>query len=159
MDLNALSMNEVSQLLTTIANSGIVNTTFNKVNMIKTSKESKERESKYEEIINELISENQQLLSIAQTYRSEYNRVNISDEDIQQLRNTVQRIINLFKKDIPEEELEGVERLIDLIQVDTLKTMQLLGFNYSEAIGKPLTEICSKKIKNYFNFQIINLEE
>ena len=28
-----------------------------------------------------------------------------------------------------------------LISKDTLKTMQLLGFNYKEAIGEPHTEI------------------
>lgn len=32
--------------------------------------------------------------------------------------------------------------------MDTLKTMQLLGFNYKAAIGEPLTEICANAITN-----------
>ncbi|MPM69444.1 hypothetical protein SDC9_116389 [bioreactor metagenome] len=37
--------------------------------------------------------------------------------------------------------------LVELLNKDTLKTMQLLGFNYKEAIGQPLTEVCSNAIK------------
>ena len=39
----------------------------------------------------------------------------------------------------------------DLISVDTLKTMQLLGFNYKAAIGEPLTEICANAISSLGN--------
>ena len=35
--------------------------------------------------------------------------------------------------------------------VDTLKTMQLLGFNYKEAIGIPLTKLCTQAIENLSN--------
>lgn len=38
--------------------------------------------------------------------------------------------------------------LIDFIQVDTLRTMQLLGFNYKKAIGEPLTKLCADAISN-----------
>lgn len=33
--------------------------------------------------------------------------------------------------------------------MDTLKTMQLLGFNYKAAIGEPLTQICAKAITSF----------
>ena len=42
---------------------------------------------------------------------------------------------------------KSIEQLVDLIQVDTLRTMQLLGFNYREAIGDPLTELVANSIK------------
>lgn len=42
---------------------------------------------------------------------------------------------------------ESIGQLVDLIQVDTLRTMQLLGFNYREAIGEPLTELVANSIK------------
>ncbi|MCE2352734.1 hypothetical protein MKI28_00515 [Streptococcus thermophilus] len=38
-------------------------------------------------------------------------------------------------------------QLVALLNKDTLKTMQLLGFNYKEAIGEPLTEACSNAIR------------
>ena len=36
-------------------------------------------------------------------------------------------------------QVESYEQIKELISVDTLKTMQLLGFNYKAAIGEPLT--------------------
>ncbi|MFW3479703.1 hypothetical protein ACRCJP_01050 [Aerococcus urinaeequi] len=42
---------------------------------------------------------------------------------------------------------KSIEQLVDLIQVDTLRTMQLSGFNYREAIGEPLTELVANSIK------------
>ena len=38
--------------------------------------------------------------------------------------------------------------MAELLNKDTLKTMQLLGFNYREAIGEPLTEVCANTIKS-----------
>ena len=40
--------------------------------------------------------------------------------------------------------------------MDTLKTMQLLGFNYKAAIGEPLTQICANAITNLGNKQKTN---
>lgn len=36
----------------------------------------------------------------------------------------------------------------ELINVDILKAMQLLGFNYKAAIGEPLTDLCAKSIRS-----------
>ena len=36
-------------------------------------------------------------------------------------------------------QIQTYEQIKELISVDTLKTMQLLGFNYKSAIGEPLT--------------------
>lgn len=44
------------------------------------------------------------------------------------------------------ENIESFEQLKELISVDTLKTMQLLGFNYKAAIGEPLTKLCADAI-------------
>lgn len=50
-----------------------------------------------------------------------------------------------------EEQRKKLEQAVDLIQVDTLRTMQLLGFNYKKAIGEPLTEITSRTIASSFS--------
>lgn len=44
-------------------------------------------------------------------------------------------------------EKDSMNQLVALLNKDTLKTMQLLGFNYKEAIGEPLTEVCSNAIR------------
>ena len=38
-----------------------------------------------------------------------------------------------------KEQTKVYEQFMELISVDTLKTMQLIGFNYKTAIGEPLT--------------------
>lgn len=40
---------------------------------------------------------------------------------------------------ISAEQIEVYKQIKEFISIDTLKTMQLLGFNYKAAIGEPLT--------------------
>lgn len=49
------------------------------------------------------------------------------------------------------DKIDSFEQLKDLISVDTLKTMQLLGFNYKAAIGEPLTNLCADAISSLCN--------
>lgn len=72
-------------------------------------------------------------------------KVVISDEDIQHLYNTVSRILEIIKEtqmasakllgseagETVKKQAESYEQIRALISVDTLKTMQLLGFYYS----------------------------
>ena len=44
-------------------------------------------------------------------------------------------------------QISAFEQIKNLISVDTLKTMQLLGFNFKIAIGEPLTNM----LKNFIN--------
>ena len=104
-------------------------------------------------------------IRIAQSYKSELEKVVISDEDIQHLHNTVSNILEIIKSiqitnALPKGEyeiakvksqVESYEKIKELISVDTLKTMQLLGFNYKAAIGEPLTEICANAISKLGN--------
>ena len=109
--------------------------------------------------------EREEAVRIAQAYKSELERIVISDEDIEHLHNTVSRILEIVKSFQlasamlkGEDELAKVEKQVAsyeqikaLISVDTLKTMQLLGFNYKAAIGEPLTQICADAISNIGN--------
>ena len=126
---------------------------------------SKKIRNTYDEIVNELLSERDEAVRIAQSYKSELERIVISDDDIVHLHNTVSRILEIIKAfqlvDVTakgQEEVEKVtaqvqsyEQIKELISVDTLKTMQLLGFNYKAAIGEPLTQICANAITNIGN--------
>lgn len=48
-------------------------------------------------------------------------------------------------------QVQGYEQIKELISVDTLKSMQLLGFNYKAAIGEPLTQLCANAITGWGN--------
>lgn len=144
----------------TIANAGVelgilaVKGTTAKINSkiqsMKTEREADKLRNSYDDIVNELLSERADALRIAQIYKEQYEQVTIKDEDIEYLHNTLIRIISLFSSfgNVTEEQSSSFRQIAELLNKDTLKTMQLLGFNYREAIGEPLTEICANAIKS-----------
>lgn len=117
-----------------------------KIETIKTEKNIDKVRNKYDEIINELISDNQEAIRLALLYKSELEKIEISDQDIEHLHNTVTRVLDILKVMSPKTPVDTFEPLKELIDVDTLKAMQLLGFNYKAAIGEPLTELCASVI-------------
>lgn len=121
-----------------------------KIQSMKTEREADKLRSAYDDIVNELIIERAEALRIAQIYKEEYEKVTIKDEDIEYLHNTLIRIISLFSSfgNVTEEQTVSFQQMAELLNKDTLKTMQLLGFNYREAIGEPLTEVCANTIKS-----------
>ena len=113
-----------------------------------------EQQTAYEEIIMELLNGKHEMEQIAREYKRLYDQISISDEDIEYLQKTIRRVLDVLLNQTPytkTEDVESYEMLINLINKDTLKTMQLLGFNYKEAIGEPLTEITSSAIYGAFN--------
>lgn len=139
--------------LAELAVKGTATAVSSKIRAIKEEKSIDKIRNTYDEIINELLNEREEAVRIAQAYKSELEKVVISDEDIQHLHNTVSRILEIVKntqiaaaeKTSPEtvetvkSQVESYEKIKELISVDTLKTMQLIGFNYKSAIGEPLT--------------------
>ena len=132
----------------------------------------------YEAIINGLVQDRLDAIAAAQAYKQEVDRLEISDEDIEQLQNTIGRVLDLLgeidKKEKAErhqlaifmramggenaEDVEQPDQIEDftkmanqiksLFNADTLKAIQLLGFNYKEAIGDPLTRVCARAIES-----------
>ena len=121
-----------------------------KIQSMKTEREADKLRSAYDDIVNELIIERAEALRIAQIYKEEYEKVTIKDEDIEYLHNTLIRIISLFSSfgNVTEEQTVSFQQMAELLNKDTLKTMQLLGFNDREAIGEPLSEVCANTIKS-----------
>ena len=143
--------------LTKLVVKGTATTVAKKVNEIKFEKDIKNVRKIYDEIINELIQERDEAIRIAQSYKSELDRIEISDKDIEHLHKTISRLLEILKSMSPSssnnsnenEGLEFYEQLKELINIDTLKTMQLLGFNYKAAIGEPLTVLCANAITSF----------
>ncbi len=156
----ASALAEMGISLTTLAVKGTATAINSKIKSIKDEKNLEKVRNTYDEIISELLSEREEAIRIAQAYKTELDRIVISDEDIQHLHNTVSRVLEIIKSfqllsamSKGEDEVQKVtaqvssyEQLKELISVDTLKTMQLLGFNYKAAIGDPLTKICANAI-------------
>ena len=104
----------------------------------------------YDETISEFQQANADLENIARGYKELYEQIAISDEDIEFLNTTLSKVLEFAGKTggIQDQQAELLNSVISLITKDMLKSMQLLGFNYREAIGIPLTEACSSYIEN-----------
>ena len=145
-DILSNNLTELAGSLTALAVKGTVSSISTKIKSIKMEKDIESVKNKYDEIINELLSEREEAVRIAQIYKSEIERYQISDDDITHLHKTVEKILEIVQKTSPGTDVESFNQLKDLISIDTLKSIQLLGFNYKEAIGEPLTELCSNAI-------------
>ncbi|MEK4387527.1 hypothetical protein MKZ25_17425 [Solibacillus sp. FSL W7-1464] len=107
----------------------------------------------YEELINSLLEDKSELERIARSYKELYDGVEISAENLEYLQNTIRSAIHIlsgFGVQSPQN-AQATESIVQLISLDTLRTMQLLGFNYKKAIGEPLTELCAEKIRGFGN--------
>lgn len=137
---------EVGVALTQLAVKGTASTVYSRVKAIRDEKNTEKIRATYDEIISELLTEREEAIRIAQTYKDEVDRIKISDEDIQHLNKTVEKVLEIMKEMNPTAQLDSLDQLKELISVDTLKAIQLLGFNYKAAIGEPLTRICADAI-------------
>lgn len=141
-------LEELSKSLSVLSTKGTVSATEAKIKALRVEQDIEKIKNQYDEIVNELISERAEAIRIAQVYKNEVERYEISDMDIEHLHNTVGLVLDIIKEMSPETEIEIYKQLKDLICIDVLKAVQLLGFNYKEAIGAPLTQICANAILN-----------
>ncbi len=137
---------EMGISLASIALKGTASIVDKKIKALKSEKDIEKIKAAYGEIINELITEREDTNRIAQAYKSELERIVISDEDIAHLQKTVESLLEIIRDYNPGFPLDTCEQIRRLISIDTLKTMQLLGFNFKKAIGEPLTIICEEAI-------------
>lgn len=141
-------LEELAKSLSLLSTKGTVTATEAKIKAIQVEKDIEKIRNQYDEIINELIAERAEAIRIAQVYKNEMERYVISDSDIEHLHNTVELVLDIIKEMSPDTDVAMYQQLKELICVDVLKAIQLLGFNYKEAIGEPLTQLCANAILN-----------
>lgn len=103
-----------------------------------------------DEIVDELVSDRTEILGIAQAFEDELVAQRISDGDIEfittELVPKVEQLLQLAGG-TPANAAE-IRQVIDvLVSTETVKILQLLGFNFREAIGRPLTEFVARLIQ------------
>jgi hypothetical protein len=148
---------QLQALAAQLADVTIRNTAGSIVDRIKTAqarKKDAETIVELEDIINELLSDKNELVRIAQAYEEEFVAQRISPTDIAYISDNlvpqIQQLVESVAASGGEGEAAG--RVIDLIQpllsVETVTVLQLLGFNFRKAIGEPLTDLVSKFISS-----------
>lgn len=140
---------ELGVNLTGLAVKSTASTVQKKISAAKAKKNDKNTIEVYDEIVNELIEERAEAIRIAQSYKNELEKYEISDKDIEHLNKTISTVLDILKEVSPGIDLNMFNKFKKLISVDTLKAMQLIGFNYKKAIGEPLTELCSATIISF----------
>lgn len=147
-------MIEFAGVLKTLAQSDTAKYGLESIQVLKRGKDKDAVIQKYDEVFSNLVAENQELRSIALAYKGEYEKANITDENIEYLKNTFERVLDLLasmgSQEDDDKTKQDMEQFSSLIDVDTLRTMQLLGFNYKQAIGEPLTLILSDYIRRTY---------
>ncbi len=120
---------------------------YNRINFVKQKGDDKETINTLEEIINDLIADKNELIHIARCYEQELTVQKISDPDIDYITSELLPIVTSFIpiSDPNNEIIKSVEKILSS---ETLKILQLLGFNYKEAIGLPLTNLVAEAIQN-----------
>jgi len=151
MDNLSTAMVDLAVQLSTLAVKGTATAVTNKIKAAKEIQDNEKLRNVYDEMVNELLNERDEAVRIAQAYKSELDRIVISDEDIQHLESTVSSVLEILRGFSPDMPVDTFKQFKSLISVDTLKTMQLLGFNYKAAIGEPLTNICAEAIRSWGN--------
>lgn len=121
-----------------------------KIELARKKKELQSQQNEYEAIINNLLKDKLELERIAQQYQSMYMSINITDDDMEYLHSTLNKIMNILVGISPDaaNNHESLTSVIALLDKDLLKSMQLLGFSYKDGIGKPLTQLCASKIES-----------
>ncbi|QFR24967.1 hypothetical protein [Schleiferilactobacillus harbinensis] len=104
--------------------------------------------------MSELVDQKADALDIARQYKEQLDKVTISDNDIESLHRTLEKVVgivmnsNLGEADSVEKQemRKSFDSLVEMLNSDTLRTLQLLGYNYKKAIGEPLTQVTSEFI-------------
>lgn len=93
--VNALA--EMGVSLTELAVKGTASAVNKKIRAVKDIKDAEKLRVTYDALINEVLQEREEAVRIAQAYKAELDRIEISDDDIEHLHNTVSRVLEIIK--------------------------------------------------------------
>ncbi|RHQ98389.1 hypothetical protein [Peptoclostridium sp. AF21-18] len=139
--------------LANIVGNRSVESIFDKINVAKKKGDNEETIIKLEEIINELISDKNNLIQIAQAYQEKIITQKITDNEIEYIiENIIPLAEQILKKTGFEEEekekiKEGLEIIKSIISKETITILQILGFNFKKSLGEPLTDLVESLIR------------
>lgn len=111
--------------------------------------------SALEEIIDDLIQDKRSLIEIAQKYEEITSFQKITEEDVEYITISLVPVLEkvLRQAALMSEDpnaLDELEVVIDtmkpIVSIETFNILQMLGFNFRDAIGQPLTELIQSLI-------------
>lgn len=138
--------------LATIAGRKSVEAIFDKIRTVKKKGDKDEIISNLEEIINELISDKNRLIQISQAYEENIITQKITQDEIDYITNSIIPLLEEFLKQSSQDDSakiqDGINIIKPILSKEIFNIMQILGFNFKEAIGEPLTELLAAFIRS-----------
>lgn len=146
----------LADLATKLTESAVRNTAgavIDKVTAVKAKRDDKQTIRELDDIINSLLDDKGELVRIAQAYEQELVSQKISDSDIEYITNTLVPLIEQFVNNIGDETERAKSQALlssvkSVISKEMITIMQLVGFNFKQAIGQPLTVLVRKTIES-----------
>lgn len=148
--------------LASIAGRKSVEAIFDKIRAVKKKGDKDEIISNLEEIINDLISDKNRLIQISQAYEENLITQKITQEEIDYITNSIIPLLEEFLKQSSQDDSrkiqDGINAIKPILSKEIFNIMQILGFNFKEAIGEPLTELLAAFIRTKINTTERSLE-
>jgi hypothetical protein len=120
-----------------------------KIAAMRASKSAGDQVAALEQIVSDLIADKNELTLIAQSYQQELVAQQLTPGDVRYIADTVVPLLEQLADGMDEqgsgEKLKKqIETLKPLLSVETVNVLQLVGFNFRQGIGAPLTQ----RVKN-----------
>jgi hypothetical protein len=119
-------------------------TIADRIGAMRASKSASEQVAALEQIVSDLIDDKNELTRIAQAYQQELVAQQLTPGDVRYIADTVVPLLEQLA-DGMENPNEGakfkkqIQTFKPLLLVETVNVLQLLGFNFRQGIGVPLT--------------------
>jgi hypothetical protein len=144
---------QITQLGVQLADVGVRNTVAGVSDRVRTAKarrQDQETINVLDEIINDLLADKNDLVQIARGYEQVLDAQRISQDEISYITECIIPVIKALAA--AGDDAESADAIIDLLKpvlsVETITVLQLLGFNFKQAIGEPLTELVGRFIRS-----------
>lgn len=145
-ELQALSLQLADTVLRNTAGS-----VTDRIKATRVSKKNEETIGVLEGIVSELIADKNESIRIAQAFEQKLVSQSISQDDIEYITGTiVPALRELMGQSTSVENSSSVEAVMQAVEsilsTEVVTVLQLLGFNFKQAIGEPLTELLRNSI-------------
>ena len=135
--------------LASIAGRKSVEAIFDKIRTVKKKGDKDEIISNLEEIINDLISDKNRLIQISQAYEENLITQKITQEEIDYITNSIipllEELLKQSSQDDSRKIQDGINAIKPILSKEIFNIMQILGFNFKEAIATNRTISCFYK--------------
>lgn len=142
----------ITELGVQLADVGVRNSVASvsgRIKSVKSKKQDAETINALSEIVNDLLADRNDLVQIARGYEQILDAQRISEENITYITENILPIIRRLAAASGDPE---ADKMIDFLQpilsVETITVLQLIGFNFKEAIGEPLTKLLARFISS-----------